>query len=148
MNLFLKHIHRLFWGLLFISTGWLESRAQTCKGSLGDPVVNVTFGAGTGFVQIPTAASGATTTYSYVANQCPSDGSYSVNSTLNANCFGGSWHNSIEDHTPGDVDGRMAIFNASITPGIFYTQTISGLCGNTTYEFAKNRQNNWRLGLN
>jgi hypothetical protein len=30
----------------------------------------------------------------------------------------------------------MAIFNASYTVGEFYKQTVSGLCGSTTYEFA------------
>jgi hypothetical protein len=36
--------------------------AQTCTGSLGDPVVNVSFGTGSGFTTLPTAASGASTT--------------------------------------------------------------------------------------
>jgi hypothetical protein len=30
----------------------------------------------------------------------------------------------------------MAIYNASYTVGEFYRQTVSGLCGSTTYEFA------------
>ena len=31
-----------------------------------------------------------------------------------------------EDHTPGDTNGRMAMFNASYDPGIFYTASITG----------------------
>jgi len=42
-----------------------------------------------------------------------------------------------EDHTPGDTNGRMAMFNASYDPGIFYTAHISGALPNVpiTYSF-------------
>ncbi|MEZ4900329.1 MAG: hypothetical protein R2822_00415 [Spirosomataceae bacterium] len=112
-----------------------KGEAQTCTGSLGDPVVNVTFGTGTGFTSLATAASGASTTYNQQSNQCPNDGNYAVTNTTSG-CFSNSWFTATEDHTPNDVNGRMAIYNASYTVGEFYKQTISGLCGNTTYEFA------------
>jgi hypothetical protein len=109
--------------------------AQTCTGSLGDPVVNISFGTGSGFTSLPTAASGASTTYNNVSNNCPNDGNYAVTNSTSG-CFSNSWFTLSEDHTPGDVNGRMAIFNASYTVGEFYRQTVSGLCGSTTYEFA------------
>ncbi|WP_452228437.1 LamG-like jellyroll fold domain-containing protein [Lacinutrix sp. MEBiC02404] len=42
-----------------------------------------------------------------------------------------------EDHTPGDSNGRMAMFNASFDPGLFYTASIKGSLPNTpvTYSF-------------
>ncbi len=42
-----------------------------------------------------------------------------------------------EDHTSGDTNGRMAMFNASYDPGIFYTATIIGALPNIpiTYSF-------------
>ncbi|MFG6686144.1 choice-of-anchor D domain-containing protein [Mariniflexile sp. HNIBRBA6329] len=42
-----------------------------------------------------------------------------------------------EDHTSGDVNGRMAMFNASYDPGIFYTAHIRGSLANVpiTYSF-------------
>ncbi|MFD1614153.1 LamG-like jellyroll fold domain-containing protein [Gelatiniphilus marinus] len=42
-----------------------------------------------------------------------------------------------EDHTPGDTNGRMAMFNASYDPGIFYTANIVGALPNIpiTYSF-------------
>ncbi|MDP5157117.1 MAG: choice-of-anchor D domain-containing protein [Flaviramulus sp.] len=42
-----------------------------------------------------------------------------------------------EDHTPGDTNGRMAMFNASYDPGTFYTATIIGALPNIpiTYSF-------------
>ena len=43
----------------------------------------------------------------------------------------------IEDHTLGDSDGRMAIFNADVNPGIFYETEITGTLSNipVTYSF-------------
>ncbi|HEY5406262.1 MAG TPA: gliding motility-associated C-terminal domain-containing protein [Ginsengibacter sp.] len=105
--------------------------AQLCQGSLGDPVVDITFGSGSN----PGAPLGNTTNYTYAANDCPNDGFYTIaNST--SNCFGSSWHTLTEDHTPGDVNGYMMIVNASYTPGDFFVKTVDGLCPNTTYEFA------------
>lgn len=42
-----------------------------------------------------------------------------------------------EDHTPGDSNGRMAMFNASYDPGVFYTAKITGSLPNVpiTYSF-------------
>lgn len=47
-----------------------------------------------------------------------------------------------EDHTPGDINGRMAMFNAALDPGIFYTASITGALPNVpvTYSF-------WALNL-
>ncbi len=105
--------------------------AQLCQGSLGDPVVNITFGSGS-TAGLPL---GNLTNYVYVTNDCPDDGYYTIgNSTRN--CFYGTWYSVSEDHTPGDVNGYMMIVNASFTPGDFFVRTVDGLCPNTTYEFA------------
>lgn len=106
--------------------------SQICQGSFGDAVVNYTFGTGNNPGQ-PLAA--GITNYNYVSTTCPNDGQYTIaNST--SGCFGGSWFTVSEDHTPGDVNGYMMIVNASNAPGDFYVDTVKGLCGNTTYEFA------------
>jgi len=74
------------------------------------------------------------TTYSFTSSICPNDGSYTVvNSTFG--CFGNSWLTYNEDHTPGDVNGYMMLVNASVTPGVFYVDTVKNLCANTKYEF-------------
>jgi gliding motility-associated-like protein len=105
--------------------------AQLCQGSLGDPVVNITFGSGPN----PGASLNSLTNYTYLAADCPNDGSYTVaNST--SNCFGFTWHSVPEDHTPGDANGYMMVVNASFNPGDFFVKTVDGLCPNTTYEFA------------
>ena len=110
----------------------ISVRAQICNGSLGDAVVNVTFGTGAG---TGSPLPGATTSYRFNYGDCPNDGSYTVINATNA-CFGNSWHSLSQDHTPGDVDGRMMLVNASIDTGDFYLETVRGLCANTTYEFS------------
>jgi gliding motility-associated-like protein len=112
-----------------VSSGGLY--AQLCQGSLGDPLVNITFGAGSN--PGPSLAA-ATTAYQYVSNDCPNDGFYTVRSNTTS-CFASSWHNLPADHT-GDPNGYFMLVNASIQPSAFYLDTVKGLCGGTTYEFA------------
>ncbi len=112
--------------------------AQLCQGSLGDPVVNITFGSGTG---VASALPGSLTNYAFVPYSCPADGFYSIGYSSPL-CFGDTWHILPEDHTPNDTSGYMMIVNASYEPGDFYVQTVDGLCDNTTYEFAA-----WMLNI-
>jgi gliding motility-associated-like protein len=115
--------------LLFLTNESLE--AQLCQGSLGDPIVKITFGLGAN-PGAPLAA--ATTAYQYVSNDCPIDGSYTVRNNT-TNCFGNTWHSLTNDHT-GDSNGYFLLVNAAPQPNAFYIDTVRGLCGNTTYEFA------------
>lgn len=116
---------------LIISFSGLSGYAQLCSGSLGDPVINITFGAGTG-----TGAPLNTrlTNYTFFSNDCPSDGSYTIRNS-SGGCFGSSWHILSGDHT-GDPNGYFMLVNASYSPSDFYLEKVSGLCPNTTYEFA------------
>ena len=90
----------------------------------------------------------ATTTYGYQDATTPTsvegsglttdlnDGKYTVGSSAQISSWANQfWYKGI-DHT-GDAGGRMAIFNASYTPGIFYTALISGALPNIpiTYSF-------------
>jgi gliding motility-associated-like protein len=123
---------KILFVLCFLFACTSVSYTQVCTGSLGDAVVNINFGAGVG---IGSPLSAATTTYTFVASDCPNDGSYTIiNSTTN--CFGSTWHTLTEDHTPGDVNGYMMLVNASVTPKDFYVDTVVGLCANTTYAFS------------
>lgn len=94
-----------------------------------------TFGTGTRTTISATYA--ATTSYSYQDATTPTDvegsglsldlkdGKYTVGSSAQIASWANQyWYKGV-DHT-GDVGGRMAIFNASYTPGIFYTALISG----------------------
>jgi hypothetical protein len=124
----LKHILYLI-AILFLTKA---SKAQLCTGSLGDPVVNITFGSGS---NPGPALPYNITSYTYLSNQCPNDGLYTITNQT-ANCFSGTWHTLTEDHTPGDVNGYMMLVNASFNPGVFYLDTVKDLCGGTTYEFS------------
>ena len=108
-----------------------QAFAQLCQGSLGDPVVNITFGTSSN----PGTPGGSTTNYTYFPHDCPDDGYYTIAGSTHE-CFNDSWYSLAEDHTPGDVNGNMMIVNASIAPGDFFVKQVDGLCPNTTYEFA------------
>ena len=142
--------------------GILDVTEETnCNSANGHKVdykfLNETFGTGAKTSSF-TAAYNATTTYCYEdgiagANtaECPlqstwilDDGEYTVVSKITGttasdpeNIHGDlAWYNG-EDHTSGDTNGRMAVFNASFTPGIFYETTITGVLSNLpiTYSF-------------
>ncbi|MEO7393560.1 MAG: gliding motility-associated C-terminal domain-containing protein [Chitinophagaceae bacterium] len=115
----------------FFLSNLINVNAQLCQGSLGDAIVNITFG--TGLNPGPSLAA-ASTSYQYVANDCPNDGYYTVRN-VTANCFSSSWQTLISDHT-GDVNGYFMLVNASVQPSAFYIDTVKGLCSNTTFEFA------------
>jgi hypothetical protein len=110
-----------------------------CTGSLGDPVVNISFGAGNSSASLSALVPGASTTLSYVSvNGNPSvptpvDGQYTITNNIPYN---NAWFSGAADHTPNDVNGYMAFYNSSEIPGEFYKQTVDNLCGSTTYEFA------------
>jgi len=119
--------------ILFIAviTCCTTVKAQLCQGSLGDPVVNITFGAGSN-PGPPLSAAGIG--YTYFAGSCPNDGLYTITNS-ESGCFGGAWHNLSADHT-GNPNGYFMIVNASYQPSDFFLDTVRGLCPNTTYEFA------------
>ena len=102
--------------------------AQLCNGSLGDPVVNITFGTGPN-PGPPRAA--ATTNYQYETNACPVNGYYAMLSE-GVECNYG-WHVLQRDHT-GNGNGYFMLVDASFEPGDFYLDTVKTLCANTTYE--------------
>lgn len=105
--------------------------AQLCTGSLGDPLVNISFGSG---ANPGPALAAAATGYQYVGSDCPADGFYTVRTNTNA-CFGNTWHTLNADHT-GNANGYFMLVNASLQPSAFYVDTVRGLCGGSTYEFA------------
>jgi gliding motility-associated-like protein len=117
--------------IIVLGTAYYKGYAQLCKGSLGDPVVKIDFGAGAA-THAGALASG-TTSYTYTSADFPPDGSYTVeNTTAGA---GNVWW-STTDHT-GNTGGYMMVVNAAIAKtDYFYKSTVTGLCPGTTFEFA------------
>jgi gliding motility-associated-like protein len=105
--------------------------AQLCTGTLGAPVINISFGAGNN-PGAPLAA--ATSSFQYQPNDCPNDSFYTVRNST-SQCFGSTWHTLTSDHT-GDANGYCMLVNATVQPSVFYVDTVRGLCGNITFEFA------------
>ncbi len=107
-----------------------QLKAQICQGSLGDPIINITFGSG---ANPGPSMPAATTNYQYVTTSCPNDGQYTL-TNYTSKCFDSTWY-TVEDHTTDD-NGYFMLVNASFDPGQFYLDTVKGLCAGSTYEFA------------
>ena len=113
--------------------------SSLCTGSLGDPIVNITFGGGDNPGQALSAiVPQASTTYSFVsvfgspASPVPVDGDYTITNNIPGNS---AWFGGAKDHT-GNANGYMAFFNANPTPGEFYKQNVTNLCPGTVYQFS------------
>lgn len=125
---FARYTFLQFLLLLFIAVFSCPVQAQLCNGSLGDPVVNITFGSGGSGSTSATPPNG----YIYTSSSCPDDGYFTITNSTSG-CFGNSWYTVPADHTG---NGGFMLVNASFTPGDFFVTTVTDLCPNTTYEFA------------
>ena len=112
---------------LFLFPGTTNS--QICNGSLGDPVVKLTFDQAT---TIGSSSYVPPSAYTYDPSTCPNDGYYTI-TNFTTGCFGNSWLTVSADHTGG---GNFMLVNASYDPGDFFVSTVADLCPNTTYEFS------------
>ncbi|WP_377101336.1 PKD domain-containing protein [Mucilaginibacter calamicampi] len=114
----------------------LFSTPAFCQ-SLGDPIVNITFGTGSGKFggRLPPASGTTTYTYyddaSFPGQGFPQDGQYTITNTSAG--INQVWV-STSDHT-GDPGGYYMLVNAANTPGIFYTRNVTELCAGTKYQF-------------
>ncbi len=115
----------------------LPTWGQACTGGSAEVVIAETFGSGS----VRPSLVGRTT-YAPVPNACPTDGQYTIASSVPDTCFSRLWHALPNDHTPGDVAGNFLIVNASEQSGEFYSQSVAGLCSGTQYEFSV-----WGLNL-
>lgn len=102
----------------------------TCVGSVGEPIVNITFGSGSNF---GSPLDSGITNLAFVNQNCPADGQYTLTNKSQA-CFNGAWQVS-SDHT-GNPNGYFMLINASFQPNDFYVQKVNNLCTGTTFEFS------------
>ena len=125
-NRFLPMIKAFSLAVLAMGISAQITHAQLCTGSLGDPVINETFGAG--FNKLPVYK----TSFDNV-NGCPPKGAYTLSNFL-FGCGNRTWGQMVGDHT-GDYNGNYMLVNAESTPGTVYRDTAKGLCSNTFYQF-------------
>ena len=107
--------------------------AQLCKGSEGDPIINITFGSHGGRLAY------GETDFDFT-NGCPSKGTYTLTPLIFGCGDNHSWLTVSGDHT-GDQDGNYMIVNAEswdgvTTPAIIHRDTAAGLCSNVNYVFS------------
>jgi hypothetical protein len=88
-------------------------------GSAGKPDMNLSFLAN----------------YRPAFDDCPGDGYYTFTGS-SYSCFGGNWHNIAQDHTPGDINGKMMLVNSSYEPGEFFLVKVKGLRQHILYEIS------------
>lgn len=118
--------------LLFSCFAAINTSAQDYDCSFKEPLIKIDFGTN----QEPRDANlSALKNYGKVNDPCPQDGFYSFTSYTD-NCFNGNWYALPQDHTPGDVNGRMLVVNASNTPGTFFLNYITGLTPGAKYEIS------------
>jgi Secretion system C-terminal sorting domain len=111
----------LIFALLMLS-GFMQLKAQN---NLPDSVyIKETFGTGTTKTALPAGRA----TYGFNGASSLNDGDYMTYYRTNGRP---EWHNA-PDHT-GDVNGKMMVINAGMTPSEFYKDTVYSLAGNTTY---------------
>jgi gliding motility-associated-like protein len=106
--------------------------AQICTGSLGDPIVHISFGFG---ANAGAALEQGQTSYEYSQDMCPQQSQYSL-ITETVNCFENAWHTILGDHTSTDGKGFFMLVNSESIKGNVFVYNVKNLCPNTTYEFA------------
>src|ERR1700733_10886346 len=85
--------------LLTILLYTLDAGAQTCNGSLGDPVFNETFGAGTTQLEVGPPLPPGVTTLQYTDKPCEENGAGYGFVSFMQGCHAGTWQHLNNDHT-------------------------------------------------
>ncbi len=113
---------------------------DTCSaqgGVVGANLIDGTFGTGSGTYgeAAPAPGLGTQTTYLYApwVSYRPDDGEYVIVNATGPDSPWSTWHSQLLGHTTGLDDDRFAVFNASIEPGTFYSQTLT-VAPNTNFE--------------
>jgi hypothetical protein len=118
------------WWSFTVMFGFFMAGAQTAE-CIKQTVFKIDFGAGDSqdmnlsFLR----------NYRLERGDCPQDGFYSFTSSTYS-CFDGNWINVPEDHTMGDINGKMLLVNASEKPGEFFLLRVLGMKSNTAYELS------------
>lgn len=112
----------------------VHAQSGKCTGNLGDNIfLQGDFGSGTD--NIVQTDPGIAPGFQYSVIVPIDDGEYVLTNNMDLwpNIYPTWLH--IGDNSP-DLNGYMMVVNASFSPGIFYQETIDGLCENTLYEFS------------
>lgn len=105
--------------------------------SLGDPVVKITFGSGTASRAGALAADSGSTTYTYAGSGEIGENYYTITNQVSTSIHGSFVTSYDHDYeTNGhQTTGYMMVVNGNIQAGTVFTRKVTGLCGNTQYQF-------------
>ncbi len=107
--------------------------AQTTDCNFKQPVITIDFGDDRNPRNF--SLSQLKDNYRRVDHFCPNDGEFTFTSHTR-DCYMGNWLDFSKDHTPGSVNGRMMIVNASYTPSTFFSIALTDLKPATQYELS------------
>ncbi len=109
---------------------FVEGILESCNGVLGPAIITQNFGAGNN--PGPPLPQGETN-YDYNSICALTPGEYTrTNSTVNCRYY---WLGLSEDHTPGDVNGYMLMFDGDNRRGEIYRTSISGANLNSVFAY-------------
>lgn len=135
----------LFFCIGLLAASLTSMEAQICSGNLGNNIFEEgDFGSGA--TNIPFTDPKIAPGYLYDPTPPPNDGSYCITNDIGQWASAFNWL-PIEDNS-SDPEGYMMVVNASYDPGLFYEQTVEGLCENTEYVFSADVHNLIRSGSN
>lgn len=124
---------QVFFLLLLVAIKTVSLQAQQYDCNFKPPVITIDFGDDRNPQDF--LLTQLKDNYRRVNNICPNDGEFTFTS-YTQDCYMGNWLSFYRDHTPGSVNGRMMIVNASYTPSAFFSITLTALKPNTRYELS------------
>src|SRR5574337_1486412 len=113
--------------LAFTVCIFVSAQAQLCSGSLGDPLINVTFGT----KSLPMHPKGTTLKYT---SGCPGKEEYTLKNLVFGCGDNHSWLTVAGDHTH-DVGGNYMLVYGESSMGTVHTDTVDNLCTSINYVY-------------
>ena len=122
----------------------VDARASYSKQNVAVPGTTITYSASVPYTAETTSCAAMTNEgyYSVLANPRNAGcGTNVAQGVTNCNCYDSSerWYRITEDHTPGDTNGGMLMYNCAdgtSKTDVLYECTIDGICANTYINFS------------
>jgi gliding motility-associated-like protein len=113
--------------IFFIGFTFIPVSAQLCSGSLGDPIIDITFGT----KSEPVKPNGTSLQYT---GGCPGKQEYTLKNLV-FGCGNNTWLTVAGDHTL-NVGGNYMLVDGENATNIVHTDTALNLCSNITYVYS------------
>ena len=122
----------------------IDARASYSKQNVAVPGTTITYSASVPYTAETTSCAAMTNEGYYAVLANPRNagcGTGVAQGVANCNCYNSSerWYRVTEDHTPGDTNGGMLMYNCddgTSKTDVLYECTINGICANTYINFS------------